>query len=109
MNRTLSFVLCLMPLAAAAQVTTRVGGPVSGIVFDQKSHSLRPMIGVPGASYLGSPLLEGLDAAAVSPDGTLALAVSEGRLLLVSGLPDAASAGAPVDGAVSGADRLAWS
>jgi hypothetical protein len=58
----------------------RLSGPVSGIVFDEPSRSLRWIVGVPGAAFLG-PVLEGdLDAAAVSPNGRTALAIRGDRL-----------------------------
>jgi len=108
MIRTLSFLLCLLP-AALAQDGTQIGGPVSGTVLDHGSGSLRPMLGVPGAAYLGAGLVAGVDAAAISPDGEVALAVSQGKLQWISGLRELAPAGVPVDGAIDGADRLAWS
>ena len=108
MLKTVSLLLCLVPLAATAQVGTRLAGPVSGIIFDAQARALRPMLGVPGASYLGAALAADLDAAVVSPDGERALAVSGGQLLLVTGLKSAVLA-APVDGAIAGVDRMAWS
>jgi hypothetical protein len=107
--KLLSFLLCLTPLAAVAQDGTRVGGPVSGFIFEVQSGELRPMVGVPGSSYLGAALLSSVQAAAVSPDGAAALAVSEGRLLLVSGLRTTAPATAPVAAALAGVDRIVWS
>src|SRR5262245_21747804 len=109
MFKLLSFLLCLAPMTVLADDSTRVAGPVSGTIFDRNSSSLRPMLGVPGASYLGSGLMGGLDAASVSPDGSFALAVSEGRLQWISGLRDLAAVSVAVDGGIDGADRLAWS
>jgi hypothetical protein len=86
-----------------------LSGPVSGILFDAKAHALRPMLGVPGASYLGGALVSGIDAAAVSPDGVRALAVADGRLLLVTGFGDGAPQTALLDGAIAAVDRIAWS
>jgi hypothetical protein len=107
MRKTLSFLLLLLPLAAAAQTATRVAGPVSGIVFDRNARALRPMLGVPGASYLGDALLANLDAAAVSPDGDLALASLEGRPVLISGLKSLAPSATALD--VLAGDRFLWS
>ena len=109
MIRILSTVLCLMPAVALAQDATRLSGPVTGIIFDAKSHALRPMVGVPGASYLGDALVSGLDAAAVSPDGSRALAVADGRLSLITGLREGAAQSAVLDGAIPAVDRIAWS
>jgi hypothetical protein len=109
MIKALSFLFSLLPMVALAQDGTRIGGPVSGTVFDRNSAALRPMLGVPGASYLGPGLVAGITVAAVSPDGSCALTVSEGRLQWVSGLREMAPASMPVDGALEGVDRLAWS
>ena len=63
MNRTAWAVfLCLAPLSANAQNSGRIEGPISGVIFDRSSRALRPMIGVPGASYLG-PAIAGQRAA----------------------------------------------
>lgn len=105
--RYLSLILCALPVVGIAQDRTAVGGPVSGFVFDQKTQALRPVVGVPGAAYLGSAALESLDAAAVSPDGSAALAVREGKLLLVTGLK-AQPAAVEIEGAIAGVNRIAW-
>jgi hypothetical protein len=107
MRKLLSLLLCVPPCVLMAQSATQVAGPVSGVVFDRASAALRPMVGVPGASYLGNALLTGVEAAAVSPDGELALAVSEGRLLLVAGLKSLNPSSAVLN-ALAG-DRFAWS
>lgn len=91
----------------SAQDGTALSGPVSGFVFDQKAQTLRPMLGIPGAAYLGSAVLGSLDAAAVAPDGSAALAVKEGKLLLVTGLK-AEPAAVEIEGAIEGAGRIAW-
>ena len=62
--------------AGTLAAQTRFAGPVSGIVFDAKAKSLRPIMGVPGASYLGNALAADMDLAAVSPDGKFALSGS---------------------------------
>ncbi|MCC6389101.1 MAG: hypothetical protein IT167_00760 [Bryobacterales bacterium] len=51
----------------------RISGPLSGVVFDEPTHSVRAIVGVPGGSYFGSALLAGLERAAVSPDGRFAI------------------------------------
>ena len=59
--------VCGMALAASllpAQQGT-LAGPVAGFVFDDSSHALRPIQGVPGASLLGDPIGFGFDLAAV--------------------------------------------
>lgn len=79
------FVLALAVFAALLSgQEARLAGPVSGVVFDPADHALRPLVGVPGASYLGAPLADGLDSAAVAPNGKLAAAVKGGGLYLVN-------------------------
>jgi len=53
--------------------TGRVAGPGLGFIHDTGSHSLRPILGVPGSAYLGPPLMEEISFATVAPDGKLAL------------------------------------
>ncbi|HWQ56553.1 MAG TPA: hypothetical protein VN442_22895 [Bryobacteraceae bacterium] len=100
--------LLIFASLGTAQEGTAVSGPVSGFVFDQNTGALRPMLGMPGAAYLGEPLLAGVEAAGIAPDGTAALAVMEGRLYLASGLKTAEPVTAAVESAIEGADRFAW-
>jgi hypothetical protein len=107
MRKLALFLLCVLPPALAAQTGAKLAGPISGIVFDRAAGALRPMVGVPGASYLGDAIASGLESATVAPDGDLALAVSQGRLLLLTDL----KSGTPVStvlNALAG-DRIAWS
>jgi len=65
--------------------TSQINGPVSGYVFDAAAHSLRPILGLPGASLFGDPLQFGFTVASafvtphqdaafvVGADGTLHL------------------------------------
>ena len=80
--RRLLPLLCCLAMAGVSQDRSDLRGPVSRVVFDQNARALRPMLGVPGAAYLAAPLVSGIDAASVSPDGSAALAVQEGRLVL---------------------------
>ena len=105
--RYLLLILCAFPVLGTAQ-NTAVGGPVSGFVFDQKAQSVRPMLGVPGAAYLGDAALSGVDAAGVAQDGNAALVSMEGRLYLVTGLKSDTTTTASIDGAIDGIDRIAW-
>lgn len=51
-------IVALASLAAVleAQPQGTVNGPVAGYVFDKTAHALRPVLGLPGASLLGSPI-----------------------------------------------------
>jgi len=71
-------------LLLAAGLAAQITGPTSGVVFDEAGHSLRIVVGVPGASYLGASVLSAVQAAAVAPNGKLAAAVSGDHVVLVS-------------------------
>ncbi len=96
-------------LLAALSLPAQIGGPVAGTVYDGHERALRPVIGTLGAAYLGLPLTGKVDAAAVSPDGRLAVVAEGGNLLVLRGIDtgQVQSAGLP-RGFVT-PDRIAWS
>jgi hypothetical protein len=50
-------IIALVSLAALqAQPQGSINGPVAGYVFDKTAQALRPVLGLPGASLLGSPM-----------------------------------------------------
>ena len=57
-----------------------IRGPVSGFVFDERTRSLRPVNGLPGAALLGEPvpLTLPIQSAVASRNGNFALAVGSG-------------------------------
>jgi len=103
-----ALLLGICALAASAD-DARLNGPVPGYVFDRSSQSIRPILGVPGSSYLGPAVAGGFDVASVSPLGVSALATQGGKLYLLRNLdrdqPDTTS----LDGAISAVGRFAWS
>jgi hypothetical protein len=103
----LASLLCICGLVALAD-DARLSGPVPGFVFERSSHSIRPIFGVPGSSYLGPCVADGFDAASVSPLGVSALATQSGKLYFIRHLnstPDSM----PLVGAISGATLFSWS
>lgn len=85
---------------------SKLSGPVSGYVFETSSKTLRQVIGVPGAAYVGPAIRSGLDFASVSPDGKLALVQRDGSLAV---LGIEALDGEPLAAQASGAaSRAAW-
>jgi len=87
-------------------------GPASGYVFDSVEGSIRPVLGIPGAAYLGSqpglPSGQLWNLVSVAPNGKRALAVSG---LSVNLIPDLSQPGsfnsiAQVPGPIS---RIVWS
>jgi hypothetical protein len=79
------------------------------MVFDEQQRALRPMLGVAGAAYLGEAVAAGFDLAGVAPDGSAALAVSQGRLYLVGGLRSMPAPPVAIENAIENVDRIAWS
>lgn len=59
----LSWILGIVALAAPVLLAQegRVGGPLSGFVFDRSTHALRPIQGIPGAATIGDPLDPGFE------------------------------------------------
>ncbi len=108
-KRLISAALVAGMAAIAAAEPVGPSGPVSGAVFDRKSRSVRPILGVPGSSYLGSRIAGGLDEAAVSPDGRAVLTLAEGRLTLLRGLERLSPVTLGVEGTIPDADRIVWS
>lgn len=92
-----------------AQSATSVAGPVTGFIFDPPSGAVRPMLGIPGAAYLGNAVAAGLVSGAVAPDGSAALGARRtGKLVLYTGLRSGAVQIVNVPGAIAGADLFAW-
>jgi len=104
----LSVVLCAIAVAGWAETPASVGGPVTGFIFDSQARAIRPMLGIPGAAYLGSALVSRVDAAAVAPDGFSAFAVQAGRLVLYTGLRSAVLKAVAIDGVIPGVNQFAW-
>ncbi|MEZ5404094.1 MAG: hypothetical protein R2729_30725 [Bryobacteraceae bacterium] len=76
-------------LLLASVAGAQISGPDSGFAYDPNGKAIRLIVGVPGAAYLGNALLDGLDGAAIAPDGRSAVAAKDGRLLLI-GVADGA-------------------
>lgn len=79
----------LLPCVCAAQGQSGtsgygLNGPSLGLIFDSASATIRPMIGIPGATSIGGPLDAGFPVwrAAVAPGGDFALVVARGSFRL---------------------------
>src|SRR5262249_37071224 len=88
--------------------TANVGGPLAGLIYHSGSRTVRPLRGVPGSSYVGSPVLNEVDAASIAPGGQWALVTKNGRSAFVRGLSDAISAESSPDSLIAAADRVVW-
>lgn len=83
MRNTSRIVIFLVAVLGAHGESGGIGGILSGVVFDAPSRSLRPVVGVPGAAYLGQPIARGFEAVSVAPDGRQAIALAQERLYWV--------------------------
>jgi hypothetical protein len=98
-----------LAISGWAQPSASLAGPVTGFVFDNQPGAIRPMLGIPGAAYLGPAAATGLESASVAPDGSAALAVQRtGKLVLYTGLHGASPVVLAVSGAVASPSLFAW-
>ena len=108
--------LYILPALAASTLSlsgqSTFGGPASGYIFDSVEHSIRAIVGTPGAAYLGSqpgsPAVPPWDSVSVAPNGKRALGV---RGLSVNLIPDLSqpASGASVAQAAGPIARIVWS
>lgn len=59
-----------------------IRGPVPGFLYDEPAQAIRPMVGMPGAAYLGAAAVNNIEEGSVAPDGRLALGIKESKLWL---------------------------
>ena len=101
-----SLVLVFASAALNAQASG-IEGPISGLVYDQFTKEIRPIVGVPGSAYLGTAVASRLDFASVSPDGKLALGIKQGALYLV-GLAGEQPEWRSLDPVSGSVDKIVW-
>ncbi len=85
-----------------------VGTPGSGGVFLSESGAIAAVRGFPPAAYLSGPIVAGLEYASVSPDGSRAVGVRDGRLVDIAGLPGPDVVETPLAPSVSLPVRVVW-
>jgi hypothetical protein len=100
--------------AAAAYLAAQPGqlaGPVSGYVFDRSDRTVRPVLGIPGASLLGDPVSFGVEIAAayVSPRQDAAVVVAADNSLHIFRLNSGTVAEFTVNGLSGVPVRVAFS
>ena len=103
--------------------SVNVSGPVSAVVFDGRSQSIRLVTGVSGASLLGATLADNIRLAEISPDGNSAVVVQTGvekrngpdlptnePIYAVSGLTSGNPAWVrlPIADHITGVDLIVW-
>ncbi|HZR63501.1 MAG TPA: hypothetical protein VFA85_00040 [Terriglobales bacterium] len=112
MSRWLSFNLSIAFLALPAGVANAqpasFHGPLAGFVFNGTSKTVRPLLGIPGATHVESPILTQVDLAAIAPGGKWALVVRAGHTSFISGLTELAPVESSLDGLIDAVDRVVW-
>lgn len=98
MSRTaiLGWAACSLALSCAAR-EIQFGGPVTGLVYDGPSKSLRWFLGIPGAARLGDAVASDLEWASVAPDGQRALLIHRGALNTTTGDGQVTAVAGPVE------------
>ena len=101
-------VLGLLAVSAQAQVAS-FQSALAGFFYSPVSRTVSPLLGVPGATYIGSPLLSNVDLASVAPGGRLAFVTKSGHAAIIQGLSDGTPVETPVDALIPAIDRVIWS
>ena len=100
----------LIPLAGSVNAQpASFHGPIAGFAYARASRSVRPLLGVPGAAWIGPPVLSDVDWASIAPGGRWAVLIKAGGASFMRGLSDLAPAESPVDGLIDAVDRVVWS
>src|SRR5437773_1614547 len=106
------WMICVSLAALAAPANAQSGRfdtPTAGFVYSPGSRTVRPLLGIPGATYIGGAVLNGVTAAWVAPGGRWAFVTAAAGQAFVRGLSEAAPAECAAEGAIAAVDRVAWS
>lgn len=101
--------LLALPAGLANAQPASVQGPIAGFVFSGASKTVRPLLGIPGATHVDPPILNQVDSASIAPGGNWAFITRAGHTAFVRGLSDLAPTESSVDGLIDGVDRVVWS
>jgi len=104
----LTAVLTLAVRPADAQPAS-LTGPVAGFVFSAVSKTVRPLLGIPGATHMEQPILSRVDSASIAPGGNWAFITTRSHGTFVKGLSALNPAEYSIDGLIDAIDRVAWS
>jgi hypothetical protein len=93
MDSTMKYRIAALPLLAVlgsqmASSQMQFSAPRSGVYFDRARGEVLPIVGIPGAAYLGAPYLSGIQKASVAANSASVLASQEGTLYLITNLAD---------------------
>lgn len=108
-------ILCIFSLICAPVLLcgqqSQITGPVSGYLFDNSAHGLRPVLGIPGASLIGDSIDFGLQVASVSvaPRLDAAFATAADGTLHLFGLQSGVSTDLNLNGLANSPERVIFS
>jgi len=103
---SIPFLSLLVP--AANSQSPVVNGPVAGFIYRPDSQTVQPLVGIPGAAYIASPVLSAVDSASVAPDSKWAFIVKSGRGTFMQGLSSTAPSEVSPDGLIQNVDHVSW-
>jgi hypothetical protein len=105
-------IICVSLAFLAAPANAQSGGfdrPTAGFVFSPGSRTVRPLLGIPGATYIGDAVLNDVSAAWPAPGGKWAFVTTSTHSAFLRGLSDTAPTESAADGIIDAVDRVAWS
>jgi hypothetical protein len=103
-----SIAILSLPGGPVNAQSTSFHGPISGFVYSRASRTVRPLFGIPGATHIGSTLLDEVDSASIAPGGKWALIAKGGHTSFMRGLSDLAPVESSPDGVIDAVDRVLW-
>ena len=104
--------LMTLPAAPANAQPASFQGPIAGFVFSGASKTVRPLLGIPGATHADTPILSRVDSASIAPGGKWAFITKARHAAFVGGLSGMAPLESPVGGPaglIDAVDRVVWS
>ncbi len=99
--------LALVASPVQAQ-TANFQGPLTGFVFSGASKTVRPLLGLPGATHAASPILTQVDGASIAPGGKWAFITRARHATLFGGLSTLAPVESSLSGLIDAVDRIVW-
>jgi len=105
-------IICVSLAILAAPANAQSGGfdrPTAGFVFSPGSRTVRPLLGIPGATYIGDAVLNDVSVAWPAPGGKWAFVTTSTHSAFLRGLSDTAPTESAADGIIDAVDRVAWS
>src|SRR6201982_2871483 len=102
----IGIVILLEAVGSAQPPALQFEGPVAGFIYSRQSHSLRPVLGIPGSSYMGPAMLNDVDSASISPGAGWAWVTRSGHSTFIRGLSAGVPAELSPDGLIDAVDRV---